>query len=198
MPEPDSGETAAIVAYVPFNRRALAAVAVTASLAAACLPPAGASAEVPSVDAYGGQALVLGKPRPPRGSSHHRDSANSRSPASSQLSSRESAHSSYRAPSGTTVPVQAGGTEKSARSSAGHGRLAQKRAAGRRTSNKAGSGNQASNAPVAGGEATVTATLARETQPVGLSGSDLALLLAIALGLVLSGVAVRALSRRPG
>jgi hypothetical protein len=188
---------------MPFNRRVLAAGVATASLA--CLPTAGASAEVPSVDAYGGQALVLGKPRPPGshgGPDRHGPAGPRSTGASGRESSRgesldrESVSGSNRAPSSAGARQRAAGGKKVAPTNAGGNSAA----TGARAYARAGraNGGAPSATPAADGETAATATLARETQPVGLSGSDLVLLIAIALSLLASGALVRVLSRRPG
>lgn len=198
MPEPGDGR--AIVTSMSFRGRALAIAALATLPVAACLQPAGAVAEVPSVDAYGGQALVLGKPRPPgsHDGSHRHGLGASRSTGSGTGESPrggsfggEPASGSNRAPSSAAgVRLSATGSEKVAPANAASKSLGTGAGAHARTGKASGGAG--------GGEAARTATLARETQPVGVSGSDLALLIAIALGLLASGAFVRVLSRRPG
>jgi hypothetical protein len=192
---------------MPTLRGAQATKTLAALLVAgaACLSPAGAYAEVPSVDAYGGQALVLGKPRPPgeRGGSRQ-TSAGSRSAgagaSSGGGSGYGSSHSrgSHSHPAGSpTAPAASTGTGKSAGARTDHRGGAQSGAENNRAAGRSGTGSEAAAARGAGAAATAAA-LARESQPVGLSGSDLALMIAIALGLVGSGALMRVLSHRPG
>jgi hypothetical protein len=199
---------------MPTLRGAQAASTLAALLVAgaACLSPAGAYAEVPSVDAYGGQALVLGKPRPPgeRGGSRQTSagsrSTGSRSAGAGASSSGESGYGSSHSrgshshPAGSpTAPAASTGTGKSAAARTDHRGGAQSGAENNRATGRSETGTEAAARGGGGaGAAATAAALARESQPVGLSGSDLALLIAIALGLVASGALVRVLSHRPG
>lgn len=192
MPERGGGRRVTIVTYMFSSRRGFAASVATVSLAAACLLPTAAFAEAPSVDAYGGQALVLGKPRPPasRGGSHRHGSA-----VSTRSTPDKSGYSNPQASSETTTQPPTSGTAGTTPSPAPHSRGAKKHASAGRARTTT---DRAPSTPVTGSKAATVAVLARETQPVGISGSDLALLITIAFGLVLSGGLVRALSRRPG
>jgi hypothetical protein len=192
-------------ATMPFSTRG--ALTLLAAMAACVLFASPAWAEVPSVDAYGGQALVLGKPRPPgshggrgRGSStvstpgsRAEAAPSSRAPAGRESSSGESTSPSPRA-SGRTREAVGGGEST--------GAPTRRQAAKRRGKTNASSGRVNGAANTARADAREVglaqeAGLARETQPIGLSGSDLALLLIVAAGLALTGVLVRVLSQRP-
>lgn len=191
-------------AIMPFSTRA--ALALLATMAACALFASPAGAEVPSVDAYGGQALVLGKPRPP-GSHGGRDRGSS---SVSTPGSRAEGAPSFRPPAGresssgeSTIPSPraSGRTREAVGRSESTGAPARRQAAKRRGKTNASTDRVgAANTPRADArEAGLAheAGLARETQPIGLSGSDLALLLIIAAGLALTGVLMRVLSQRP-
>ena len=182
-------------AIMPFSTRA--ALALLATMAACALFASPAGAEVPSVD---------GKPRPP-GSHGGRDRG---SAIVSTPGSRAEGAPSFRPPAGresssgeSTIPSPraSGRTREAVGRSESTGAPARRQAAKRRGKTNASTDRVgAANTPRADArEAGLAheAGLARETQPIGLSGSDLALLLIIAAGLALTGVLMRVLSQRP-
>lgn len=186
-----------------FPLRALCCT-LSASLLATCVLVSSASAEVPSVDAYGGQALVLGAPRhrqpPGKG-----PGALTRSNAHNEVkSSGEQARPSVRA-SGVTSGASASTSAGPATAADGgsHRTGAGDKARGEQSAGKQAGTSHANGAESANGAGLKTplpASLSSPASPASgssaFSASDLLLLFAMLLCLTALAVTLR-MTRKP-